>query len=146
MIQRNTYGPAQVYKSILRFCGDLCETSPVLLRYHAWDSRGEENELPRQDLMGLSGWTYREDDGLIYISCGFTLSTIEDANLMREIDILDHVHANAGKGRTVPIRDMTTSEQINEMVISSFEIMPTGQSNLRNYRTAAVEMLLTRPA
>lgn len=146
MILRKTHGPAQVYKSLLRFCSDLCATSPHPVLYHAWDSRNEESELPRADLLGLSGWSYRDDGDLLYVSCGLSLSTIEDANLMREIEILDYIHEHAGRGNTVPIRDPNTGFEVNSLGVTAFEILPPGATLIRNYRTAALEMLLNRAA
>lgn len=143
---RTTYGPAQIYKSLLRFCDGLCTNAPHALEYYAWDSRNEEAELPRRDLVGISGWTYQDDEALLTVSFGLTVSTIEDINLMREIELLDYLHEIAGKGSTIPVLDMVSGLAINELAVSSFNILPTGQSLLRNYRTAALELALTRPS
>ena len=141
---RSTYGPAQIYKSMLRFCAGLVAAAPTAVLYESWDSRNDEAELPKVDLFGISGWSYRDDESLLFVSCGLTLSTINDTHLMREIDLLDFLHSRIGTNKTMPIVDTTTGAEVNTMVSKNFQILPTGQSTLRNYRTAAIDLRLTR--
>ena len=140
---RKTYGPAIVYKSLLRFCSDFVSTAPAPLIYEAWDSRNNEAELPKADLFGISGWTYRDDEALLFVTCGLTLSTVDDVNLMREIALLDYLHTKIGTNEAIAVLD-GSGAVVNQLVSQHFQIMPTGQSNLRNYRTAAIELSLTR--
>ena len=146
MHTRKTYGPAQIYKSLLRFVGDLADAAPHPLIYHAWDSRNDEAELPRADIIGISGWTYNDDQALLSVDMGVTLSTIDDINLMREVDLIDYCWANAGSGMEIPVRDVLTGQDINKLAVTEFRIVPSGQSVIRNYRTMALSMLLTAPA
>lgn len=140
-----TYGPLQVYRSMLRFCTDFVAVSTVPLAYWSWDATDDLAELPSSNLFGLSGWSYRDDHAQLTVSCGLTLSSYNDLNLMNETSVMDALHQKTGLGDKWPIYDLTTGQPINEMAVSSFEIMPGGKATLRNFRSAAVELLLTRP-
>lgn len=113
------------------------------LKYYAWDSRGETVELPSVDLLGLSNWTFRENHGLWEIRAGLTLSTYNDKNLFRQIDIVDTIHNYFGEETQVPLIDATTGEVFSNLVVSDFDMMPTGQSERRNYLPVGIELLRT---
>ena len=144
--------PLTIYKSILRFASDTITdlrstTSATGLEYFAFDSRLEESELPRNDLIGISGWTFSDDGGgFISIAFGLTVSTISDTNLMRESEIVSRLYEIAGVGDTIPVLNPTTGEQFNELVITDFDIAPPGMSEIRNYRMVKFEALLGRAA
>ena len=144
-IVRITHGPLQIYKSMMRFCSDFAASSPLPLQYYAWDSRDDVSEIPSVDVFGLAGWSYKDDQSLLHISFGLTLSTIYDRNLEREIEIMDYLWQKARTGSTLPVRDMTTGLEVNQLVVSSFELIPGDRALLRNYRSATMELLLTAP-
>lgn len=138
---------SNIYKSLVRHAVDTIESikdqgvSP-LMQYHSWDARGEENELPSVDLIGLAGWTFREDGGLWVINCGVTVSTINDDNLFREALILDIIHDFWGEAITIPLRDDNGNEY-TQLRVEDFEIMPAGQSEKRNYRPVGLGLQRT---
>jgi hypothetical protein len=144
-----SFGLSNIYKSLVRHLVDTVAeiersgASPDI-EYYPWDSRGDQSELPTKDLIGLAGWTFKEDKGLWLIHTGITLSTFNDENLFREIAILDVIHDMWGEGQTVLLRDNAGNE-ITQLVVSDFEMMPAGTSEKRNMRPVGIELLRTAP-
>lgn len=141
------FGLINIYQSLVRHVVDTVDyirdtgvSSDI--EYHDWDSRGDEAELPNVDLIGLAGWTFREDKGLWLVHAGVTISTINDDNLFREIRIADSIHDMWGEGKTVRLLDNDGEEQ-SQLVVNDFELMAAGQSEKRNYRPIGLELLRT---
>lgn len=145
-IVRTTYGPLQIYRSMLRFVSDFSASCTIPLSYYAWDSRDDESEIKSVDVIGLSGWSFKDEQALLAVNFGVTASTIYDHNLMRESDIMDQLWRVARVGATIPVRDMTTGLEVNQLVVNSFELISGDRQLLRNYRSAAMSALLTAPA
>ena len=137
-----------LYKSILRHVQDTIEAIIEAeisddLQYYSWDSRGEIQEIPSTDLIGLAGWSFRENGGLWEVRSGLTLSTLNDENLFREIKMMNIIHDMWGEGNKVKMLDKNTGEQFSEMVVSDFDMMPAGTAEKRNYRPIGIELLRT---
>lgn len=113
------------------------------LDYFAFDSRGEQAELEPHDLLGLAGWSFNENRGLWVIRAGINISTINDINLFREIEIIDALHDLFGEGCTVPMRDPVTGDEYTQLVVSEFDLMPASYSEKRNYRPIGLELRRT---
>lgn len=142
-----TFRISNIYKSLVRHVVDtvtIIENKGVStdIRYHDWDSRGDESELPSSDLIGLAGWTFREERGLWVINAGITISTVNDDNLFREIALIDEVHDLWGEQCVVPLRD-DAGVELSQLVVDEFELMPSGQSEKRNYRPIGLTLLRT---
>lgn len=137
-----------VYKSVVRGVQDLIKeiratTADHDLQYWSWENRSDEDKLPRETLMGVNGFGFDENRGLWMIRFGLTLSTVDDANLLGEADIIDIAHEFFGEGKKVLLRNPETGVVMNELVSVAFEVMPMGQTQLRNYRTIGVELRRT---
>lgn len=133
-----------LYKSLVRSIGDLIEeakttTGDAGIEYWSWESRADENDMPTQTLMGLSDYTFRENLGLWEVRCGIVISTYNDRNLHQESEILDIVHTMFGEHKTVDLYD-ELGNVFSQLAVTDFEIMPMGQSELRNYRTVGLEL------
>lgn len=138
---------SNVGRSLMRAVVDViddCIASGVSpnLTYYAWDSRGDEAELPTEDLIGLSGWTFKENNGLWDVFMGITLSTYADENLFREMQIIDMIHDRLGERQTVPLFDDDGNEY-TQLGVFDFEMMPAGHSEKRNFRPIAMELKRT---
>jgi hypothetical protein len=134
---------SNVYKSLVRHMVDTVDAAQLVspgLTYHSWDARNEEAELPNNDLLGLSGWTFKEDRGLWLVHCGITLSTVNDENLLREVEIVDVIHDLWGEQKIIPLRDDQGNEY-SQLVVEDFDLLPAGQSEKRNYRPLGLELL-----
>jgi hypothetical protein len=64
-------------------------------------------------------------------------------NLLDEIEMMDHIHEFFGMGKKIKLLDMSTGTEMNEMVVTDFEMLPMAQSELRNYRTIGIEIKRT---
>lgn len=145
-----TFKISNIGKSIMRHLMDSIDQiraddiAPTL-EYYAWDSRGEEAELDAVDLIGLAGWTFRENGGLWEIHCGFTLSTINDENLFREMDVIDALHNAFGEDCKIPMRD-DNGDEYTQLVVKEFEMLPAGHSEKRNFRPIGLTLKRTSNA
>lgn len=141
---------SNIYKSLVRHLVDTIDVikannvSPGL-DYYAWDMRDDKAELGGRDLIGLAGWTFRENRGLWVVHAGITISTINDENLFREAAIIDAIHDMWGEEMPVPMRD-DNGDEYTQLVVKEFEMMPAGTSEKRNYRPIGLELLRTSNA
>lgn len=140
-----------LYKSLLRHTTetiDRVKTQGISqdIEYYSWDSRGEVSEMDRGDLIGIAGWSFKENGGLWEVRCGLTISTYNDTNLFRELQILNIVHDMWGEGVEIPMINKITGEPFSSMVVSDFDMLPAGQAEKRNYRPVGLELLRTANA
>lgn len=136
-----------IYKSLVRAVSDAIKeveaTTGIQAEYWSWESRSDENDMPTKTLLGLDGYTFDENNGLWTVRCGITLSTYNDRNLMDEAEILDVLHELFGMKKKVTLRKPGSGDPFSELGIVEFRVMPMGQSELRNYRMVALELLRT---
>lgn len=111
--------------------------------YHNWESRADENKLPKMTLIGTDGFSFRENQGRWLIRFALAVSSYRDANLANEIELIGAIQDRWGEGQKVTLLDVTDGSVDSEMVVSEFEVMPMAQSELRNYRTIGIELLRT---
>jgi len=141
---------SNVGKSLMRHLMDTidavkaADVSPGL-EYYAWDSRSDEAELSEVDLIGLAGWTFKENRGLWDVYAGITISTINDENLFREMAIIDAVHDMFGDDCVIPMRD-DNGDEYTQLVVHEFEMLPAGNSEKRNYRPIGLQLKRTSNA
>lgn len=135
-----------IYKSVVRSVNDLIKdiqaTTPDL-RYWTWESRLDEDQLPRVPLIGVNGFAFEENRGLWRIQFGITVSSIDDANLLEEADLIDKIHERFGENQKISLRDPDDASIMNELVSVDFQVAPMGQTQMRNYRTIGIEVLRT---
>jgi hypothetical protein len=137
-----------LYKSVVRATNDLVKdikstTGDQTLRYWAWEDRVDEDKMPRVPLMGVNGFTLDENNGLWIVRFGVTISSIDDANLLEEADMIDAIHDVFGEKKTFPLRDPDTGDIVNDLVSVKFEVFPMGQTQVRNYRSVGIEIRRT---
>lgn len=115
------------------------------MQYMAWDSRQEVNELPNLDLIGVADWTWSEnDDHRPSIEFSIILSVVNDANLFREVEILNAirdacVHKERPEYLAWLVRD-ANNEGFSWLQVTDFTIMPSGQSEARTVRTVGISL------
>lgn len=142
-----TFKVSNIYKSLVRHCVDTVQSIrdngvSVNVEYYAWDSRGDDAEMVAADLLGLAGWTFKENGGLWEVYVGLTVSTINDENLLREAAIIDAIHELWGEESVVPMRD-DDGDAYSMLVVKEFEMLPAGQSEKRNYRPIGLSLKRT---
>lgn len=141
---------APLYKSILRYVTDViveinaAGTYPFV-SYHDWESRGDEDKLARNTILGIEGFGFRENRGLWDIKFGLGLSSFHDANLQDEIELVDFIQTRFGEGKKVPLYEVQgeIANQVSELVSTDFQMLPMAKSTYRNYRTIGVELMRT---
>lgn len=136
---------APVYKSIIRGVQDLIEELNALgkfktLEYHNFESRGEEDKLPKTTLVGLDGFAFNPNRGRWIIRTTLGISSFRDLNLLEEIELIDEIERRWGEDQKIRLLSMIDGEEVSELVISTFEVLPMGQSELRNYRNLGLEI------
>jgi len=141
---------APLFKSILRYTSETIEEINAAgvypeVRYHDWESRGDEDKLPRCTLIGVEAFGFHENRGLWDIRFGLGVSSYRDANLLDEIELIDFLHTRFGEGRKVPLYAVSgdNAEQISELVSTDFQSLPMSQSSYRNYREIGIELKRT---
>lgn len=137
-----------VYKSIIRRVTDLIDELNDtdrfgLITYHNWEERGQEKTLPKNTLIGTDGFAFDENEGLWLIRFSLAVSSYRDMNLLNEIELLDEINRRMGEGETIDLLEMENGEVQNQLVVTTFEVMPMGQSEIRNYRTIGIELKRT---
>jgi len=117
------------------------------LEYIAWDARQEVNELPNHDLIGVADWAYDEtEDHRPEIEFAVVLSVVHDTNLFREAEILDLIRKRCvvDSGATPRYKVWTVYDDDNnpfaQLQVTSFTIMPAGQSEARTVRTVGISV------
>lgn len=137
---------SDIYKSLVRHLNDTLDDAKekvsTEVAYYAFDSRGDISEMEVRDLVGLGGWTFKEDNGLWIVHVGITVSTLNDEHLFREMDIVDTIHDFWGEGKTVRLLN-TLGDEVGQLVVSDFEMMAAGTSEKRNFRPIGIELLRT---
>jgi len=139
---------APIYKSIVRWIGDTVEELEAgggypSMEYQDWESRGDENKLPQTTLIGMDGFSFDENEGLWLIRFALAVSSYRDASLMNEIELISALHVLMGMGAKIPLLEMHEGLQVNELVVTDWQMMPMAQTNLRNYRTIGMTVLRT---
>ena len=138
---------SRIYKSLVRHVSDLIEelnaSKSLGIIYHVWESRGEEDKLPKNILMGVDGFNFHENGGLWIIRFSIALSSYQDTLLLREAEVLDAIYDWFHEKQRVPLRDLESGDEDNQLVVTDFEIAPMQQTMLRNYRTVSIELKRT---
>lgn len=136
-----------VYKSITATLANMIDeivaTTGHHITYHSWESRSDEDKLPKHTLIGMDGFSFEENEGLWVVRFAIGISSFQDFNLLDEMDIIDIVHAWTGEKKKVKLLDPVTGAEVSELVVEAWRLMPMSQSELRNYRTIGVELLRT---
>lgn len=138
-----------VYKSIMRHVTDLIDELNSLgtfsdeIQWHNFESRNDENDLPKTTLLGLDGFSFDENQGFWIIRVALAISSYRDLNLLDEIELIDAIHRRLYEGAKIKLLEMTDADEVNELVVTNFVMLPMAQSELRNYRTIGMEIKRT---
>lgn len=138
-----------VYKSIIRSISDAIEEINAgtlydeRIAYHNFEERTPEKDLPQITLIGTDGFSFDENEGRWMIRFAMAVSSYQDINLHSEIELLGLLHDRFGEGQKVALLEMDRGDQVSELLVSAFKVMPMAQSEQRNYRTIGIELLRT---
>lgn len=135
-----------VVRAIVEMIEEIEATAPTLNpKYQSWENRLDEDKLPRQLLIGLNGYSWEENGGLWTIRFGITISTVDDANLINEDEVIDIIHEHFGEKKKVALVALVDEvvEEFNELVSVDFQVLPMTPTQMRNYRTIGIELKRT---
>lgn len=113
------------------------------ISFHNFESRNDENNLPRNTLVGIDGFSFDENGGMWIVRLALAISSYRDMNLLEEIELIDEVHKRMGQNNKIKLLDMTDGSEVNELVITDFQMLPMAQSEIRNYRVIGLEIKRT---
>lgn len=139
-----------IVKSLIRHCVDLVDdinaTTSHQVQYWSWETRADEDKLPKVALLGLDNFHFEERLGLWEINCSFGLSSYHDSNLLDEIELLDKIFDACHHGQRVTLLNPIDGTEIDQLVVTDFEISPMAESMYRNYRTVSLNLRRTSNA
>src|SRR3546814_18146347 len=79
----------RIYKSLVRHVTDMMDnlndTGEYGIAYHSWETRGEEDKLPKRTLIGVDGFNFHENGGLWVIRFSVTLSSYQARSEERRV-------------------------------------------------------------
>lgn len=139
-------------KSLIRHANDLVDEinatnlNQSSVQYWSWETRSEEDKLPKTTLFGLDDFSFMDNTGLWHITCGFGLSSYQDPNLHNELEMLDIIYDKCSQGKKITLLDPLFGDELDQLVVVEFEITPMVQSQLRNYRTVNLALRRTSSA
>lgn len=138
-----------VYACMINAVQDVISTAKSTsvspdIEYIAWDSRQEINELPNVDLIGVADWTYDEMDHLPEIEFAIILSVIKDANLFKEVELLDIirkkcVHPSKPEYLVWTVKD-SDNNPFAQLQVTNFSVLPSGESEARTVRQIGISL------
>lgn len=79
-------------KSTVRFIRDQIMALNRPIEYLDWDEASDIQKLPSIDLIGLNGFALTNDGSLHNLIFGVTFSSLNDNNLARITDYVDHFY------------------------------------------------------
>lgn len=115
------------------------------IKYMAWDSRQDENELEDVDLIGVADWTFSEnEEHLPDIEFAILLSVVGDTNLFREVEILEEIrkiciHPIRREFLVWTVKDVD-NVPFSQLQVTDFSVMPSGQSEARTVRQVGISL------
>ena len=134
-------------RSVVEIIGEIkTQTNNQNVSYWSWENRADENELPKQTIVGVSGFEFDENHGLWVVRWSIGVSPWEDFNLDKQMQMLDVIFNNLKVGSKVNLLHPETGELVSEMVIVDFHVAPATTTEIRNYRVISFEMRRTDTA
>lgn len=91
----------------------------------------------------MDGFSFEENEGRWTIRYALALSSYHDVNLLNEVDLIAKIHERFGEREKVDLLQLSDGAVASELVVSAFRMYPMSQSEQRNYRTFAIELLRT---
>lgn len=142
---------SSIYKSLQRSVNDIITeikdvTGHQEVEYWSWENRGDESELPKATLLGVSGMEFIENGGLWTVRWAIGVSPWQDLNLDKQLEILDIIYERLGERKKVNLLHPTTGDLVSEMVVTDFHVAPATTTELRNYRVVSMELRRTDTA
>lgn len=109
------------------------------------DAHAEISELPEGDIIGMMGFALHYSGKLITVHLGVFVSTFNDADLIRHIEIMDIVSDALAPEKQVPVFNVDTPLVTKPhswlQVAGDGTIDPTGRASTRSIQVLTIRML-----
>lgn len=96
-----------------------------------FDCHADIHEMPQKDVLGLKGFSFYDDDGVINLSTFIVCSTMDDLNGIRLSKIIGHVFGRFIGNKAVCVLDEYKNKIAAITTVSGTEIMPMSKSDAR---------------
>jgi hypothetical protein len=132
-----------VHASVLRFCSNFAEENNLtVVNFDA--HADDDTTLPPGDLIGMAGLSWHVDDEFLYVEVMFGISTMEDTNLFRLINLLDPLYESLLPTKNIGVYDADSGEKKGEFVVlNGTRAMPVGGSSARPLQFIMVSLAST---
>lgn len=135
-----------LHASLLRFCVDFaeaCDPKPVFINF---DAAGDENSLPKQDIVGPLSLSFELDEHILNGTVQLGYSTWDDTNLFRLVERVDAMLELLKPTSKIPVYDSTNmvEEPKGFLVIENgTRVMPVIKGNTRPIQFIALKFSST---
>lgn len=108
---------------------------------YKFDAHAQENELPLQDLIGVSDLSLTDEGGLLTITTQFVICTINDVGLMRLDKMTDYVYEKVAPDNTLDLIRHTDGVKIGNLkTVPGVTIFPVARADNRPIKGIGVEL------
>lgn len=120
-----------IHASILRFCSDFAEANNLtVVNFDA--HADDDTALPPGDLIGMAGLSWNVDDHFVEVNVMIGISTEEDTNLFRMINLLDPLFESLLPTKRINAYNADTGDKAGNFVVENgTRAMPVGGSAAR---------------
>lgn len=134
-----------LYSSIIKVTQDIItsirnEGISDTLQFFNWDASVEEKTIPKTDLLGIRHFNIWSESGILHMGAGFGVSTYEDANLFRHVQILARVFDAFQSSKSYPLVEAIAGTKIGFMkVMAGTRVPPIFQTDVRQIQFVIAE-------
>lgn len=118
-----------LYSSIIKVTQDIitsikAEGVSNTLQFINWDATVDEKTIPQTDLIGIRHFNVWPENGILQMGVGFGVSTYEDANLFRHVQIIARVFDAMKPGKTYQLVEALTGNEVSFMHVKAGTRVP----------------------
>lgn len=117
---RNPY--RNIQSSLLRFCSDFAAEMGnfgYAMTKVNLDAKGSPKEWPAENFIGVSDIQYDFDESVVQVTLAFVISTVEDMNLHRMDEIINHLVERLLVGSRVLIVDALSGAPLGHLTVAN---------------------------
>ena len=131
-----------LHTSMLRFISEFA--NEYGLETVNMDAHGDESTLPQKDFIAVSGLSWDVDDGFLNVNVMFGISTLEDTNLFRLVELVGELFEKVLPTMRINAYDADTGEKVGNFVVrNGTRALPVGGSTVRPLQYVMVGLLST---
>lgn len=128
---------AKLYKniisSLLKFITDFQAANLPASTFFNWDAHAQADLMPEGDLIGPAGCGMAHEERGIHVVFSFGVSTSNDINLFRMVDVMSQLYGALKPQTTLPVYDTDTQEVVSWMVVRTpVSLMPATKAQIRS--------------